>query len=258
MNRCPGEDIQDISEFTAISANIYDSAENIIMLAHKLQKDDLAYSLPFCQTIEGQAYGGRIYTSEKPAIPKFPKETYQTVDELPSPFLVPHIDTINQAITILASEKPVIANLMGPISVFTSICNNARFYRDWRKDKLTHAFTNYRKFIFRLAKSYVNSGATILSYSDPCVTKGILGNKYFAKAATINLNILDDLKKLEVPIHLCPRFIDDLNEEDTQKEVIGFTKDTYMNLISKSKGEIVSGSCIKSLAHKKDHIIYIK
>ena len=115
------------------------------------------------------------------------------------------------AIRILKEKNldvPIIGNLVGPVSVASSVIDPVGFYKDLRRHKEeAHQFMTFvTEQLIAFANAMIENGADVIAISDPSGTGEILGPKFFEEYAVKYLNmLLDGIKDQEkgTIVHIC-------------------------------------------------------
>ena len=134
--------------------------------------------VPFCMTIEAEELGAKV---------------------------------VLDAIRILKEKNldvPIIGNLVGPVSVASSVIDPVGFYKDLRRHKEeAHQFMTFvTEQLIAFANAMIENGADVIAISDPSGTGEILGPKFFEEYAVKYLNmLLDGIKDQEkgTIVHIC-------------------------------------------------------
>ena len=92
------------------------------------------------------------------------------------------------AIRILREHNdgvPIVGNLVGPVSVASSVMEATRYYKQLRKERtLSHEYMEFvTQELIRFGVAQVEAGADIIAIADPSGTGEILGPKHFAEFA---------------------------------------------------------------------------
>ena len=105
-------------------------------------------------------------------------------------------------------DVPIIGNLVGPVSVASSVIDPVGFYKDLRRHKEeAHQFMTFvTEQLIAFANAMIENGADVIAISDPSGTGEILGPKFFEEYAVKYLNmLLDGIKDQEkgTIVHIC-------------------------------------------------------
>lgn len=223
---CPGgmmnmvvEDIMDIKGISWPDAHF--DAVKMAELTYGIYENDGFENcgVPFCMTIEAEAMGAKVDFGTKVTEPRvnfYPMKSisdYVKLKELD--VNTGRTKVVVDAIKYLKNKDadvPIIANVVGPISVATSLIEPTVFYRELRKDiENVHRFLEFvTENIIKFAKAQIEAGADLIAIADPSATGEILGSKKFEEFVVPYINkILDSLNEGEndVPsiVHICGR-----------------------------------------------------
>lgn len=174
--------------------------------------------VPFCMTIEAESMGARVDFGTKVTEPRvnfYPMnciEDYKKLKEMD--VSTGRAKVVLDAIRYLKDKDenvPVIANVVGPISVATSLIEPTIFYKALTKNKKTvHEFLEFvTDGILEFARAQIDAGADLIAIADPSATGEILGPKKFDEFVVPYINrILDKLNednKVLSIVHICGR-----------------------------------------------------
>ncbi|MBI5308441.1 MAG: methylcobamide--CoM methyltransferase [Planctomycetes bacterium] len=172
--------------------------------------------IPFCMTVEAEALGGEVEDGDEvtePGIVSYPLRHVSEWKRLKA--LNPHKDgrlpTILACTGILsksAKGTAVVGNLVGPLSLATSLIEATALYKALRQTpQEVHKFLGFLTGnSIRYAEALINSGADLISIADPSATGEILGPKNFETFARPYLNEMTrHIHRLERPVivHIC-------------------------------------------------------
>ena len=115
------------------------------------------------------------------------------------------------AIRLLKAETkdvPIIGNIVGPVSVASSVCEPTRYYKQLRQKRdLAHEYMQFvTDDLIRFALAMVEAGADVIALSDPSGTGEILGPKFFDEYAVTYINqVVDAVKETgaKTIVHIC-------------------------------------------------------
>ncbi|MDR2132762.1 MAG: methylcobamide--CoM methyltransferase [Clostridiales Family XIII bacterium] len=174
------------------------------------------YGIPFCMTVEPEVLGSEIDLGTVACEPKITREIYpdaaSVVFRNESDMLKSgRIAVVSEAVAKLAasdSDVPVIGSVTGPVSTAASIVDPMTFLKDLRKrPQDSHKVMDYvTNFLSAYAGALIDSGAEIISISDPTATGEILGPKMFETYALPYINRLADYirgRGVKVILHIC-------------------------------------------------------
>ncbi|MDD4238462.1 MAG: uroporphyrinogen decarboxylase family protein [Desulfotomaculaceae bacterium] len=187
-----------------------------ISKALKTEEESQACLLPFCHTVEAEAFGGLINLSDGKFGPRTAAYAYQSVEELLSlpdfDFSKGRIGEVLKACQILKAQgEKVVLEVSGLLTILNSLIDTAKIFKAWRKDPLTVEkicqiiAENLKRYFAEAQKTGVNA----ISYADPAGSVNIVGPKYtevIAKSFTYPLiKEAAVLAGEDCIIHLCPK-----------------------------------------------------
>lgn len=203
--KCTSDNLEEIPEELTKNINIdfpkiHTKAEYIAFLSKELKKykNDYFCRVPFCNTVEAEALGGKIKLGDSKTGPRVDKYAFNSIEEMQNikgiDLKKGRINEVLKAIEMLKKDgEKIILSVEGPITIITSLVDSRVFYRELRKNKV--AVDEFLMTIENSIVKYINEGvkrgADIISYGDPVGALNIVGPKVFkdvsGKAA---LNIL--------------------------------------------------------------------
>lgn len=172
--------------------------------------------VPFCMTVEAEGMGARVDIGTKehePCIDEYPMQSVSEVDR------ICNLDTAEgrakicvEATRILrahAPDKPVFANLTGPVSLSTSLIDPLTFYRTFIRDK--EGAHRLMRIVNRSLKAFgsalIEAGADVVCIADPSASGELLGKRAFSEFALpyINALVVHFRESLQTPaiLHIC-------------------------------------------------------
>lgn len=172
--------------------------------------------IPFCMTVEAEALGGEVEDGDEvtePGIVQYPLRSASEWKNLKA--LNPHKDgrlpTILECTKILsksAKDTAVVGNLVGPLSLATSLIEATLLYRALKQTPgAVHEFLGFlTENSIRYAEALIDSGADLISIADPSATGEILGPGNFEAFALPYLNEMTRrIHRLGRPVivHIC-------------------------------------------------------
>ena len=239
----------------------------------KKYKNDSICKVPFCTTVEAEAFGGIINLGDLKSTPRVKSYAYNNLDEL---FNIKNIDfnkgrikEVLEAVSILNNEGEVVAlNVCGPITIISLLIDLKYFYKGIRKNK--DKINDFMKVIEDNIVNYIikgyENGAKIISYSDPVGDINIVGPKVYEDIVSVTtLNIINRVsnKLDDCVIHLCGKTstaLCNIGAYDFNKIKYN-NKITYgqaiCNLLDTKGVKIIGNNCMKKTPCKvKESIIY--
>ncbi len=172
--------------------------------------------VPFCMTVEAEAFGSEVNYGSARVHPKVVKEVIQAIRDANKlkklnpqkdgrmPVILDAIGNLRD----LNQDVPIIGNLVGPTSLAGLVLEPLVLLRLMRKDKTAvHQFLSFiTDNLIEFGKEQVRHGADIITISEPTGTGEILGPNLFSEFVTPYLNqITGVLRKLGVKtiVHIC-------------------------------------------------------
>ena len=150
------------------------------------------YGVPFCMTVEAEAMGAEVTMGRKEVEPHV---TGYAIDDVHDYKKVTPIDlesgrakVVLDAIRILrglGDDVPVVGNLVGPVSVASSVMEASRYYKQLRKEKeVSHEFMAFvTDELVKFGVAQVEAGADVIAIADPSGTGEIMGPAAFLEYA---------------------------------------------------------------------------
>ncbi|MBR0307710.1 MAG: methylcobamide--CoM methyltransferase [Mogibacterium sp.] len=174
------------------------------------------YGVPFCMTVEAEALGAQCTMGTQyfePHVTGYAIDTVEDYKKLtPMDLEVGRAKVTLDAIRLLRTETkdvPIIGNIVGPVSVASSVCEPTRYYKQMRqKRELTHEYMQFvADDLIKFALAMVDAGADVIAMSDPSGTGEILGPKFFDEYAVTYINqVVDAIKEktdAKTIVHIC-------------------------------------------------------
>lgn len=172
--------------------------------------------IPFCMTVEAEAWGGEVEDGDEctePCIVDYPLKALEDWRSLKAldPSRDGRLPVIVECTRLLRAQLPdtvVVGNLVGPISIATSLLEAAMLYKALVKQPaeaqallsfLTESSVAY-------GQALMDAGADVIVIADPSSTGEILGPRSFARFAAPCLNRMADSaheRGVGVIVHIC-------------------------------------------------------
>ena len=170
-------------------------------------------SLPFTMTVESEAYGGE---TEGRVITSYPLQEVSDFERLKTskPRHAKAGSRLNLVAEVIGSlararmETPVIADLVGPLSLATSIIDTRTLFKALIKEpEAVHELLGFlTENSIEFARSLVEAGASVFSISDPASTTATLGERFFEDFSLPYINRLSSAVQsqgIPVIVHIC-------------------------------------------------------
>lgn len=157
------------------------------------------YGVPFCMTVEAEAMGAEVTMGRKHIEPHVTDYAFGDVRDYtqvkPMDFDTGRAKVVLDAIKVLkelGDDVPIVGNIVGPVSVASSVMEPTRYYKQLRKQReLSH---EYMRFItdelIRFGTAMVEAGADVIAIADPSGTGEIMGPGPFDEYAVTYLEEL--------------------------------------------------------------------
>ncbi len=173
------------------------------------------YGVPFCMSVEAEALGAVCTMGSQlfePHITGYAIDTVEDYTKLsPMDLSTGRAKVVIDAIRLLREETddyPIIGNLVGPVSVASSVMEPTRYYKQLRqKRELAHEYMEFvTEQLIRFGIAEVEAGADVIVISDPSGTGEILGPKFFDEYAVTYINKVVDAVAAhgaKTIVHIC-------------------------------------------------------
>lgn len=243
--------------------NLHKNANDIAYISKSLKdyRKDSICKLPFCTTVEAEAFGANINLGDEKNCPRSRDYAFSSLEELSKlgniDFDNGRIKEVLESISILSSKNEIVTlNVCGPMTIISLLVDLKYFYKGVRKnleciDKLMNIIED--NIVNYIVKGY-EKGAKIISYSDPVGNINIVGPKVYEEVVSkTTINILERASACigEGVIHICGKTSSALFNLKKCK----FTKVEYescltygeaiCNIIESKKVKIIGNNCMK-------------
>lgn len=217
---CTGDDLEQIPaevvKKTGISLpRAHSDNRSMATLASELKQHhgDVIVRVPFCVTVEAEAYGGHIKLGDALNGPRVDSYLYTSIEEMSDlqslDLAKGRIKVVLDAVELLvdAGEK-VALSVEGPFTILSSLIDPMNFYKSLRKNpqQVHDILAVIEKGIILYSLEGIKRGASIISYGDPVGTMGIIGpNVYRDYSGPSSWRIIQGIKEAggKVLLHLC-------------------------------------------------------
>ncbi len=233
----------------------------VLSKARREESGNRVCILPFCHTMEAEAFGGIINLSEGVYGPRAGEYACGSFDELLS---LPDFDlqsgrigNVLEACRRLKAEGERVSLLVtGHNTILSNLIDTAKFYKNFRKrpEDCDKILTHINKNLKALMLEAVKIGVDIICYSDPAGGVSIIGPKYSEKI--VGGYVAPLLKELaaelgdKTVINLCPKSTWVLlGLGMAEKEYVDYPAGiNYIDacLQEIGKGQILGQSCVKN------------
>ena len=173
-------------------------------------------AVPFCMTVEAEALGAQVNFGDQTTQPRVEREPYPDAQGLLEQ-AHPPISASQRAQTMLTAlekvlrerpEAPVIGNLVGPVSLATSLVQPDIFLKQmFRQPQATQeVLERLTDLLLDFGADQIARGVEIIAIADPTATGEILGPRLFRTQAVPALaRLTQGLQALgaRVIVHIC-------------------------------------------------------
>ncbi|MBQ7515065.1 MAG: hypothetical protein IJS96_02180 [Schwartzia sp.] len=217
---CLGEPERPITEEMCSNAGakyaaVFSRAEDMVKAALevKRQNRDVFCKLPFCVTIEAEAFGAEVSLNSLYGVPTVAKFRYERVEDIPAlpemDFSTGRVHEVLRAATILRDRgETVILNIEGPFTVLGQLVPSKQIYKGLyrQQGKLRELSEWITAQLVRYAQEAERHGVDVLSYADPTVAADLISPKLYAElCGEISYQVLKAVEAAtdKVVLHLC-------------------------------------------------------
>lgn len=279
--KCIGDNLEEIPDNieaeTGLSfPEVHTKSEYMATISKLLKehKKDMVCRLPFCNTVEAEAFGASIKLGDSKTGPRVKEYKFSSIQELEKIDKIclakGRIKEVLDAVEMLSKQDEIVVlNIEGPFTIISSLIDSTKFYKAIRKEKdiVDKVVKVIEESIIEYAVEAVKRGVKIISYGDPVGSLDLVGPKVFKDVSSKStLRILNELQgKIEgVLIHVCGKTSSALENLDMcSSERIEYDKElTYgegmLGVLEKNKScKIIGHACIKRTSlHLKNNAIY--
>jgi Uroporphyrinogen-III decarboxylase len=218
--KCTGDDLEQIPEEVVRETGIalpgaHSDKTSMAILAGELRKHrrDVIARVPFCVTVEAEAFGAHIKLGDAFNGPRVERYLFSSLEEMSAIGRLDlnqgRIKEVLDAVGILAcSGEKVALSVEGPFTILSSLIDPMHFYKGLRKDpqRILKILSVVEEGIIRYSLEGIKRGASIISYGDPVGAMGIVGPKVYREySGPTSWRIVQGIKQAseKVLIHLC-------------------------------------------------------
>jgi [methyl-Co(III) methanol-specific corrinoid protein]:coenzyme M methyltransferase len=171
-------------------------------------------ALPFCMTVEAEAYGAAVDMGDMVTQPKVKRGVLPDdgSEELPTPdFRAGRAGTVLRAMSKARALRPdaaLVGNLVGPVSLLGMLADPLQVLR-WthrQPEVLSRHLDRISESVIEFGRLQRLAGADAICIADPTATGEILGATQFRSFALPHLNRLAQVLRgagLQVIVHIC-------------------------------------------------------
>lgn len=217
---CTGDDLEQIPEKVARETGIVfpeahtnKSSMATVASALKTYRGDVIVRVPFCVTVEAEAYGANIKFGDALNGPRVESYKFTSIEEMSDlqelKLEEGRIREVLDAVEILSgSREKVVLSVEGPFTILSSLIDPMNFYKGMRKDpqRIQDILKVIEEGVIRYSLEGINRGAAIISYGDPVGAIGIVGPKVYQEySGPSSLRIIKGIKEsgAKMLLHLC-------------------------------------------------------
>lgn len=226
----------------------------------KEEKSALYCSLPFCHTVEGEAFGGIINYGDDKAGPRAKEYIVSDLEGVLNlgdiDFTKGRISEVLRAVEILKSQgEKVLLEVCGPLTILNTIIDSKYVFIGMRKkpEIVKEIYSKISKNLLAYIKLAKETGVDVISYADPVASVNILGPKLTEKyLETFTYDFLKEVEKLideDFLVYLCPKTtLQLIGTERGVFEDIEISKGiSYQEAMEEVKGKVhfLGDKCIK-------------
>jgi [methyl-Co(III) methanol-specific corrinoid protein]:coenzyme M methyltransferase len=156
--------------------------------------------VPLCTTVEVEAYGAAINLGDADTEARIVQEPFASVLDVSLPPIevllardrVPVVVAAVRHLAATAGDLPIIANLIGPVSIAASVVEPTAFLRELRsKPKETSALSAHvTDFLIAWSLQLLAAGADAIAIHEDTTTPALVGPKTFEQAVFPHLHRL--------------------------------------------------------------------
>lgn len=218
--KCSGNDQEQIPEEVVRETGItfpgvHTDKNSMATVAGALRKhrEDVIARVPFCVTVEAEAYGAHIKLGDALAGPRVESYPFSAIEEMSClqglDINGGRLREVLDAVGILAGAgEKVSLSVEGPFTIISSLINPMNFYKGLRKDpqRIWEILSVVEEGIIRYSLEGIKRGASIISYGDPAGAMDIVGPKVYRDySGPSSWRIIKGIKEAggRVLIHLC-------------------------------------------------------
>lgn len=204
----------------------YFNKENLLELSISLKEfnKDSFFKLPFCNTLEIEALGGKIVLGDGISSPRSKEYAFKSLEELKDnlskwknvELKSERIDLFKDLVKFLSlNNNKIVFSVQGPFTIICSLIDPKIFYKLSMKnpEEAENILKLVEDIIIRFAKSLIDVGVNIISYGDVMGLKSIVGKRVYDKLSAFSM--IRVIKELifynnNINIHLCGKMSNEL------------------------------------------------
>jgi MtaA/CmuA family methyltransferase len=168
--------------------------------------------LPFDQTVEAEALGGKVAHGGELEFPEVVSSPFAEANELKvGPDVLSHgripvvLDAIAEVRRTLPCNAPIVAGIVGPFSVAAQTFGLERYLKWTIKDPdgIDRTLEAINPFLMQYAKEEVKRGADVISIEEMAASPDMLNPKFFRERVAKYLGQLISAIEAPVILHIC-------------------------------------------------------
>lgn len=174
---------------------------------------DVVCRVPFCVTVEAEAFGARIKVPDDEGGPRCSEYCCRQMEELsalqPMDLTRGRIATVLDSLSLLRDQGSVVTlNVEGPFTILSFLIDSSSLFRGLISHRhiLEQALALIEESLVRYIREGIRRGAMIISYADPTGALEIFGPKLYREVVgASSYRILHALERERdgALIHLC-------------------------------------------------------
>jgi len=171
--------------------------------------------VPFCMTVEAEDYGAEVDLGDVRHEPRIVKSPFRDLGAvlIHTPQACDRHQVTLEAITQLSeNDVPVIGNIIGPMSLLTSLVEQGTVYRSMKQDPhlLKQVLAKLGESIADFATQQISAGADLIMMADPSAAGDIIGPAHFEQyLQPVYRSIIHRVqtRKRYFVLHICGRIL---------------------------------------------------
>ncbi|BAL84475.1 putative uroporphyrinogen decarboxylase family protein [Selenomonas ruminantium subsp. lactilytica TAM6421] len=217
---CLGEPERPITEEMCANAGaryaaVFSRAEDMVKAALEVKRrnQDVFCKLPFCVTIEAEAFGADVSLNSLYGVPAVSHFRYERVEDIPTlpamDFSQGRVHEVLRAASMLSEAgETVILNMEGPFTILGQLVPSKQIYKGiYRQQEKLRSLSRWiTSQLVRYAREAEAHGVSILSYADPTVAAELISPQLYTElCGEISYEVLQAIENAteKVVIHLC-------------------------------------------------------
>lgn len=185
------------SEFSLPAAHLDPIAMAGLALAAARITGFESVGVPLCTTVEAEVFGAEINLGDEVTEARIVREPFPAVRDVPRIDLEERLRNGRAAVSIeavrqlatISGDLPIIANLMGPVSIAASVVQPAMLFRELRTepDKALELIEHINEFLATWARDLIRAGADVIAIHEDTGTPALVGPQVFERITLPNL-----------------------------------------------------------------------